>query len=166
MNPLNEPLQEAYQLIDRLNFDECKGCSECCKTPWLLSEEIEKLNPKEKQNLYSINETSFIKSNPKCAFEKNGSCMIYNHRPLDCRLFPMDLIEIDGEFWWCVFKSCKKHHTLAKKIQLIIPELEKLFTTQMLIQYSRQCKTTNFTYEPQQKQNFIKLQRLKVPVLK
>ena len=39
-----------------------------------------------------------------CYFYKNGRCAIYTVRPLDCRLFPFDIIEDDnGELRWIVY---------------------------------------------------------------
>lgn len=41
-----------------------------------------------------------------CYFHKNGHCEIYPVRPLDCRLFPFDIIEDDeGELQWIVYTN-------------------------------------------------------------
>ncbi len=34
-------------------------------------------------------------------------CRIYSVRPWDCRFFPLDIIEYEGQFWWIGFaKYC------------------------------------------------------------
>ena len=39
-----------------------------------------------------------------CIFHKNGRCEIYSVRPLDCRMFPFDIIEdADEELRWIVY---------------------------------------------------------------
>lgn len=159
MNSNNEPFNLAYQLISKLNFEECNNCSDCCATPWIFKEELNCLPDKELKALYDVEETFFIKSNPKCTFEKECRCGIYFQRPLDCRLYPLDLLELEGELWWCVFTSCKKYKSILKKIRTIIPELEQIFTREMLYQYSSQSKITNLIYEPQRKKQYKKIQK-------
>lgn len=31
--------------------------------------------------------------NNECVFYKNGKCIIYDYRPIDCKLYPYDIIK-------------------------------------------------------------------------
>ena len=33
-------------------------------------------------------------------------CRIYESRPLCCRLYPLDLMELDGFVWWVIHSEC------------------------------------------------------------
>ena len=52
----------------------------------------------------------------KCFFYRRGSCSIYELRPLDCRLFPFDIIEEKpGQFVWIVYEDlCPVNFDYAK----------------------------------------------------
>jgi Fe-S-cluster containining protein len=42
----------------------------------------------------------------KCYFYDSGRCSIYEDRPLDCRLFPFDIVQAeDGNFYWIVYNE-------------------------------------------------------------
>jgi len=47
------------------------------------------------KNKNNSNECFFWDSQKEC-------CSIYEHRPFDCRLFPFDIHEINGQFMWVV----------------------------------------------------------------
>jgi Fe-S-cluster containining protein len=36
----------------------------------------------------------------------SGQCRIYEARPLDCRLFPLDIAFIDNKYAWIMYTSC------------------------------------------------------------
>ena len=40
-----------------------------------------------------------------CRFYERGRCQIYEVRPLDCRLFPLDIFRIDGELCWVIYHA-------------------------------------------------------------
>jgi Fe-S-cluster containining protein len=43
-------------------------------------------------------------ANNRCVFYQKGYCSVYAHRPLDCRIFPFDIIEnANQEFYWIVY---------------------------------------------------------------
>jgi len=86
-------------------WKECLTCKNkgCCKSviayPLFLTpketERIEKLNP---------NQICFNKKFPCLFLNKNGLCDIHNIRPTDCILFPFDILKINGEFFWVIWK--------------------------------------------------------------
>jgi hypothetical protein len=43
-----------------------------------------------------------IRTNPcgSCVFHQDSRCQIYNARPFDCKIFPLDIIRIGFRFYW------------------------------------------------------------------
>jgi Fe-S-cluster containining protein len=41
-----------------------------------------------------------------CQFLVNGLCSIYESRPLECRIFPFDFEEVDGQLDWIIWEQC------------------------------------------------------------
>ena len=55
---------------------------------------------------------SLMKTNKNaCIFfdSTNGKCGIHAVRPVDCRLFPLDIQKVDGKYYWIMYnyKHCK-----------------------------------------------------------
>ena len=40
-----------------------------------------------------------------CLFYRNNKCQIYDVRPLDCRIFPLDILEAGGHFYWIIYDT-------------------------------------------------------------
>ncbi|MCA1568651.1 MAG: YkgJ family cysteine cluster protein [Acidobacteria bacterium] len=90
------------------------------ESPYLLPtdikaiSELKALEPEEFVE-YRINEitgntVSFVKT-PKgvgCRFHDSlsGKCSIYHARPLDCRLYPLDVMLIQGGYYWILWEHC------------------------------------------------------------
>ncbi len=53
------------------------------------------------------NSLTFIRTHTKggCIFYKNNKCQIYNVRPLDCRLFPLDIFKLGNNFHWLIYDT-------------------------------------------------------------
>jgi len=67
-----------------------------------------------------------------CTFfdHNNSFCKIYEDRPIDCQLFPLDIVEKDGELWWAIYKDerCELSGLLTDEVlknaeRVIIPLL-------------------------------------------
>jgi Fe-S-cluster containining protein len=62
-------------------------------------------------NTITGNAVSFVKTPESvgCRFHdvKSGRCNIYNARPLDCRLYPLDIMLIDGRYFWILREYCR-----------------------------------------------------------
>lgn len=41
-----------------------------------------------------------------CYDTSTKRCQIYDNRPLCCRLYPLDLMEIDSAIWWVIHTEC------------------------------------------------------------
>lgn len=87
------------------------------------------VTPKEKNNLPNINTKS-----PCAYFNDRGLCDMHNNRPIDCRLFPFDLMKINKKIYWITWDiNClilKKRRNDFEKILLeheskIIPHFIK-----------------------------------------
>lgn len=81
---------------------KCKGVL-CCNLDiahplFVTDEEMERI-----MNLRPDKAGSFNKILP-CPFLREDSlCTIHESKPVDCRLFPFDVIKVDGELYWIVW---------------------------------------------------------------
>lgn len=125
-------LAKAHSNLDHACLDACVDCSgsKCCgaisyggliEPPFLTTFDIiqiEKglgLNPDAfsdlRLNPNTGNKVRFLKTNPNggCGYLDSGRCIIHSFRPVDCRLFPMDIRKLDGENKWVLyhFQHCE-----------------------------------------------------------
>lgn len=78
-------------------WNRCLTCHDkCCKG--YLSVSIF-TTPDEKRTLPLINTHS-----PCSYLDKKGLCSVHPLRPMDCRLYPFDLIKNGGKFYWVVWE--------------------------------------------------------------
>ena len=66
------------------------------------------------------------KENGDCIFLYNGKCKIYPFRPIDCRLFPLDVELKDGRYVWIKYSLCegsKQVMTKEKAFRRLLPFL-------------------------------------------
>ena len=126
--------------------EECPTSGNCCSrvrpngevdSPVLFPKDLEKIEEYTGENINSFslvrNELGdslrFLKTGTNgCYFHQEGKCGIYQVRPLDCRLFPLDVIKTpDGRIALIAYtRLCpvgfdpKEHIEQAKKL---LPEL-------------------------------------------
>jgi Fe-S-cluster containining protein len=151
-------VESLYHLFDNVTFSECDSCTKCCFFPWLLKEE----QPIQVQNfgdegIRKVAGTLFILDETHCKFAKDSRCHAYASRPLDCRMFPLDIIEEDGKYYWCIFTICPKHGELMQKLVALIPQLEALITDEIFDQYKRQIAVTKEMYPPYKLKQYEKI---------
>lgn len=100
----------------------CASCSSpnCCEieAPFLTSFDIARisaetgLTPTEFADMSEIEPHVYVKSVRKsmggsCMFHSStDGCQIYNSRPIDCRLYPLDIKLIDSQLTWIVYTTC------------------------------------------------------------
>lgn len=79
-------------------WENCQKCKvNCCKQTISCNLFLTK---KEKEKFADIN-NSF-----PCKFLNNkGLCKIHNQRPIDCRLFPFDIIKENNKFFWAYYQT-------------------------------------------------------------
>ena len=106
-----------------VNFEElCNECphQNCCtnsQEPILFENDISNLKSVGKFTEKYIQTISINNSPTKairkkensseCIFWENSKCTIYDHRPFDCKVYPFDILKIDGKFFWIVY-SCNE----------------------------------------------------------
>ena len=102
------------QTIDEAdsNSELWAGCitcqSKCCNHDiahplFVTDQEMEKIKA-----LYPDKAEQFNKVAPCPFLMQDGLCMIHEVKPVDCRLFPFDIIRMGGEFYWIIRKiDCK-----------------------------------------------------------
>ena len=110
------------------NCKDCKANAKCCAQlgenfqlngPIVTEKEIkiidgqivdhqlwfEIINQIKGRKTYSIK----TNNNGQCVFYKNNKCEIYEVRPFDCRIFPLDIFMINSKYYWvCYTKFCEK----------------------------------------------------------
>lgn len=66
-----------------------------------------------------------------CKFfdKKANLCSIYEFRPLDCRLFPLDIIFENGKYFWVIYPGCNYDannipNLLHSANQVVLPHLK------------------------------------------
>ena len=106
-------------------IDLCSTCTQnCCETvdcAPVFPSDLKKLASIKKNTSKYIKNLKLadgkhlmqIKKKPnsnQCIFfdGEKKQCMIYENRPLDCRMYPFDIEVINGEPWWIVY-SCNKN---------------------------------------------------------
>lgn len=86
-------------------WKECLTCKNkgCCKLDIAYPLFV---TPKETERIEKLthNQTCFNKDFPCSFFNENGLCDIHSIRPTDCRLFPFDILKINGEFFWVIWE--------------------------------------------------------------
>ena len=100
----------------------CETCEKtsCCTgfdAPFLFESDIKKLHEtgfsekefSEEIKVSNVLVKSLKKKNnsDECIFwdGQTKKCSVYDKRPFDCKMFPFDIMKIDGELMWIVF-SC------------------------------------------------------------
>jgi len=150
-------IQQAYQIFEGIHFSECDGCSKCCFIPWLLREEYTPHLNNFGKSIKEIDSVAIIMDFTKCEFEKDSKCTLYQDRPLDCRVFPLDIIEEDGEYWWCIFTFCPQHAKIREKLIPLIPKLVEIITPEIFEQYKKQIALTKKIYWPYRLKQYEKI---------
>lgn len=118
------------------SLDACRNCSgsKCCgnirhggtiEPPFLTSFDVERiarfagLKPDdfsdEIVNPHTGNPVRFLKTTSKegCHFLEAGRCNIHDLRPIDCRLFPLDVKQVASEMKWVIYDY--RHCELTKR---------------------------------------------------
>ena len=111
-------------------FEFCNDClavNNCCskvkkdgriEPPFLTNQDVQNISNYINEPIENFCENRspgndnmiFLKSNEheKCIFlDDNMKCKIYGVRPLDCRLFPLDVTKIENDYYWIIYtKFC------------------------------------------------------------
>lgn len=164
----------AHHKVDKGTYQFCNGCVgkfDCCcncesiDMPILLPFEaktiasitkksIDSFAEKKTNNLYQMKRKD---GDPKkeCIFFQNSRCSIYNNRPVDCRMFPFDFKEIDGEYWVIYYnKVCNALPVDKDEIESCGYNIRPLL--EIVMPYMSECSDPILS-ERLSKQEYIKL---------
>ncbi len=156
-------LDELLKIFKDLNFaavcPDCRG--QCCQLPWLNEDEQQRLALQFPEAINFIDGTAFLLNHQACVFldRQTGKCRIYEARPLDCRLFPLDIVEQDGEYYWCVFTTCPNWEKMKELLEPFIPLLEDKFNAALWRQFCRQIAVTKEEYPPYRNRQYVIVKR-------
>jgi len=157
---------ELRRTFNDLPFDgACRDCrGQCCEMPWLTKEELASAN-QFPDAIKFIGDTAFFLNHDKCPFlDQNGKCKIYEMRPLDCRLFPLDIIEENGEYFWCVFTICPNWRKMKELFEPLLPALEKRISSSLWRQFVKQIATTKEEYPPYKNGQYVIIKKFTNPL--
>jgi len=158
--------EAVYKVFEGVAFPDCAQCSECCYSPWFLKEEYDKHKLRVGKSLKIINSVPILAGQDHCCFVNENRCAIYLDRPLDCRLYPLDIIEEDDQYWWCLYTSCPKWEQLGEKLTPLIPRLESLITQDLFEEFMRQISCTKTIYAPYSSKQYRIVRKFKSDQLK
>lgn len=117
------------------NCTNCNLCINCCmefdkmNSPVLNKEEVELISKDYNDFSISIKDNLYrLKTvDNKCIFYIDDRCIIYNNRPLDCRLYPFDIIKKDNKYLLVLYKlNCIDMDSFINNIYLIDSIIEKI----------------------------------------
>lgn len=160
--------------VDKGTYQFCNGCigkfNCCCNCedvdmPILLPFEAENISRITKKNIDSFAEklTNNLfqmkringEKTASCVFFQNNKCSIYNNRPIDCRMFPFDFKEIDGEYWIIYYnKVCQAIPSVKEEIEMCSHNMRPLLD--IVLPYISECSAPIFS-ERLSNQEYIKL---------
>ena len=91
----------------------CAECERCERSVVYLSPHERAQAPALGLRLYGRGGATRInRQGCRCPFYAGPSagCRVYEHRPLICNLFPIDMLERDedGRYWWVLFGACEE----------------------------------------------------------
>ena len=121
----------AKVLSSQPECDTCRLCEEKVGLVYIFN--AEKRNFRVEDVLSIKTGVHYLKRTEEnqCVFFDNekGRCKIYSKRPLACRIYPLDLMKLDGELWWVAYPECpimKRYQNQRNLFPLIklVSELE------------------------------------------
>lgn len=130
---------------DAGTISACKVCSglDCCgllkqggivEPPYLHKKDIEAIEyytgfpldafATRRLNPHTGNFVFIMKTDEGggCVFfnRRTGLCDIHNCRPVDCRLFPLDIRKIDNKYYWALFRYPKCHRKITEDLKNLL----------------------------------------------
>ena len=125
----------------------CYQCKETCclipSSPFLTESDVDRIKSSTNFREGEFSETKITKSKKRYRKIKTGNlgnCMFYDHekalctiysaRPVDCQLFPLDIHQIDGIYYWILYEICPLSEVVVSKNidyaeEFFLPQLKK-----------------------------------------
>lgn len=80
-------------------------------------------------------------------------------RPLDCRLFPLDIIEEGEEYYWRVFTTCPDWRKMKELLEPFIPLIERRIDARLGQQLRGQSEVTKEEYPPYKSRQYVPIRK-------
>lgn len=114
-------------------FDFLPHCTAC--QTWCCKGE----NPYATKKELAVLGLDRIGTNPNgtCELLQDGKCSRYEERPFECRVFPFDILELDGKLTWVLWNACglSKVFDGRKKVDEVEKELFAQFSFGYILGY-------------------------------
>jgi Fe-S-cluster containining protein len=116
-------LQPLYDILRSLTSQPecatCRRCEEHVGLVYLLGDEADRVRDRSLPIVASSEGSRYLLRTRDgwCAAFNHvaNTCRIYTARPLCCRLYPLDLMWLDGSLWWVIHIECP----IAQRLQRI-----------------------------------------------
>ena len=85
-----------------------------------------------------------------CMFLHDNKCTIYLKRPFECKIYPFDILKIDGKYMWILWESCPvtKVADLEENFENFEKNLLKIYSREFIQEYvSYHERTKNKKYD-------------------
>lgn len=97
--------------------------------PLLINHDIKEISTylKDKQKSFNFyenyeNKNILLTRGKGCVFYKYGKCDIFSVRPLDCRLFPFDILDLDSKMVLVYYSNKAKMCSFSDDLNLEVKE--------------------------------------------
>lgn len=111
------------------------------------SEELSKLNVGEIHRM----------SNGNCMFLQNGACTTYKNRPIECRLYPFDILLVDNEYTWVLWNiACSDHYTKDEMLE-VVKNFESYVLHDVRFDYVKQYVSHHSIMQPEKYNSYEKI---------
>jgi len=148
------------RILAGVRYPSCDGCTACCHHAWLLEEERRTLEATIPGEIGWIDGVPLLDHDGPCHLLSNAGCRFYAERPLDCRLFPLDIIEEEGDYWWVLYDECPRRDAMGERLIPVIPELEAHLGV-VFEEYQRQIAVLKTRYDPYSTGAYRKVDRVR-----
>jgi hypothetical protein len=107
-----------YSTLELLSAQpECRTCNLCERNVglvYLIGEEGDRMGRAGKESAMTSEGVRYLERKQSnhgarwcgCFDVEHNQCTVYDIRPLCCRLYPIDLMRLDGVLWWIVHAQC------------------------------------------------------------
>jgi Fe-S-cluster containining protein len=165
-----DPLDRIYQLLSPLRSqrecETCRLCEENVGLVYLLGNEAQRVERLGVTVVRTADGIEYIARAPggsvakgvgeprvtdqteachwcSCFDPDTNRCRIYDDRPLCCRIYPLDLMRLEGQLWWVIHSECPIAQRFEKEHQLhilvaITAAIEKELTDQELQRWMKE----------------------------
>ncbi|MGV8141712.1 MAG: hypothetical protein ACP5NW_04710 [Candidatus Woesearchaeota archaeon] len=146
-------------------FGDCTSCNtDCCHNTNKFISEYECIKPEAKdfynpvRSNISDNNSNIIPENASDPQLSQNTSKPQDNRPLECRLFPFDVKDIDGKIYWVKWNTC--HATPKLDYEKFMNFFERKFSREMsfdnIKRYAEHQKISDTKGHPEKEYSIIR----------